>query len=230
VTRGRRAPSLERAVTISRQPPHPSDEHGREDDWLADEGGIDWSTDPRPHEDEAEWPQQPESARPAGLVRAPAVRDGTASEAVLRRRRLLAIGAVAVAIVIAIIVAVVAANGGSGGSAETTVATSVTPQTPAETTTEATTTTTTSGSSAPAEVTVPASGHLSAGDSGSAVETLQQALKQLGLYDGAVDGDFGQGTSDAVVAFQNAHNLTPDGIVGQATADAINQALAQSVG
>jgi len=160
-------------------------------------------------------------------VRAPAVRDGTASEAVLRRRRLLAIGAVAVAIVIAIIVAVVAANGGSGGSAETTVATPVTPQTPAETTTEATTT---SGSSAPAEVTVPASGPLSAGDSGPAVETLQQALKQLGLYNGAVDGDFGQGTSDAVVAFQNAHNLTPDGIVGQATADAINQALAQSVG
>jgi peptidoglycan hydrolase-like protein with peptidoglycan-binding domain len=108
------------------------------------------------------------------------------------------------------------------------VATPVTPQTPAETTTEATTTT--SGSSAPAEVTVPASGHLSAGDSGPAVETLQQALKQLGLYNGAVDGDFGQGTSDAVVAFQNAHNLTPDGIVGQATADAINQALAQSVG
>jgi peptidoglycan hydrolase-like protein with peptidoglycan-binding domain len=107
------------------------------------------------------------------------------------------------------------------------VATPVTPQTPAETTTEATTT---SGSSAPAEVTVPASGHLSAGDSGPAVETLQQALKQLGLYSGAVDGDFGQGTSDAVVAFQNAHNLTPDGIVGQATADAINQALAQSVG
>ena len=161
-------------------------------------------------------------------MRAPAVRDGTASEAVLRRRRLVAIGAVAVAIVIAIIVAVVAANGGSGGGANTPVATPVTPQTPAETTTQATTTTT--KSSAPAEVTLPASGHLSAGDSGPAVETLQQALKQLGLYNGAVDGDFGQGTSDAVVAFQNAHNLTPDGIVGQATADAINQALAQSVG
>jgi peptidoglycan hydrolase-like protein with peptidoglycan-binding domain len=157
------------------------------------------------------------------------MRDGTASEAVLRRRRLLAIGAVAVAIVIAIIVAVVAANGGSGGSAETTVATPVTPQTPVETPTDGATTTT-SASSTAAEVTVPASGHLSAGDSGPAVETLQQALKQLGLYDGAVDGDFGQGTSDAVVAFQNAHNLTPDGIVGQATADAINQALAQSVG
>ena len=101
-------------------------------------------------------------------------------------------------------------------------------QTTAQTTTEATTTT--SSTPAPAEVTIPAGGNLSAGDSGSAVETLQQALKQLGLYDGAVDGDFGQGTSDAVVAFQNAHNLTPDGIVGQATADAINQALAQSVG
>jgi hypothetical protein len=216
-------------VTSSRQPPNPGDEHGREDDWLADEGGIDWSTDPRPYEDDPEWPQQAERERPAGLVRAPAVHDGSASEAVLRRRRLLAIGAVAVAIVIAIIVAVVAANGGSGGSAETTVATPVTPQTPVETPTDGATTTT-SASSTAAEVTVPESGHLSAGDSGSAVETLQQALKQLGLYDGAVDGDFGQGTEDAVVAFQNAHNLTPDGIVGQETADAINQALSQSVG
>jgi len=161
-------------------------------------------------------------------VRAPAVRDGSASEAVLRRRRLLAIGAVAVAIVIAIIVAVIAANGGSGGSPDTTVATPATTQTTVET--GAATTTATTSPSAPAEVTVPASGHLSAGDSGPAVETLQQALKQLGLYKGAVDGDFGQGTSDAVLAFQNAHNLTPDGIVGQATADAINQALTQSVG
>ena len=33
-----------------------------------------------------------------------------------------------------------------------------------------------------------------------------------------------------MIAFQTAHNLTPDGIVGQQTADAINQALAQSVG
>jgi hypothetical protein len=197
------------------------------DDWLADEGGIDWSTDPRPHEGEPEWPQQPERARPAGLVRAPSVHDGAASEAVLRRRRLLAIGAVAAAIVIAIIVAVVAANGGSGGSPDTTVATAVTPQTPEGTSTEAATTT---SASAPATVTVPASGPISAGDSGPAVETLQQALKQLGLYKGAVDGDFGQGTTDAVIAFQNAHNLKPDGIVGLETATAINDALAASGG
>ena len=116
------------------------------------------------------------------------MRDGTASEAVLRRRRLLAIGVVGAAILIAIIVAVIAANGGSGGSPDTTVATPVTPQT----TTEAATTT--SSPAAPAEVTVPASGPLSAGDSGAEVKTLQQALKQLGLYDAAVDGDFGQGT------------------------------------
>ncbi|HSS74353.1 MAG TPA: peptidoglycan-binding domain-containing protein [Gaiellaceae bacterium] len=145
----------------------------------------------------------------------------------MRRRRFLAIGVVLAAILIAIIVAVIAANGGSGGSPDTTVATPATPQTPVET---GAATTTTSSPAAAAEVTVPASGPLSAGDSGPEVKTLQQALKQLGLYDAAVDGDFGQGTKDAVVAFQNAHNLTPDGIVGQETADAINQALAQSVG
>jgi peptidoglycan hydrolase-like protein with peptidoglycan-binding domain len=50
------------------------------------------------------------------------------------------------------------------------------------------------------------------------------------LYKGAVDGDFGQGTTDAVIAFQNAHNLKPDGIVGQETATAINDALAASGG
>lgn len=157
-------------------------------------------------------------------MRAPSVRDGTASEAVLRRRRLLAIVVVVAAILIAIIVAVIAANGGSGGSPDTTVATPVTPQT----TTEAATTT--SSQPAPAEVTVPASGPLSAGDSGAAVKTLQQALKQLGLYDAAVDGDFGQGTTDAVIAFQTAHNLKPDGIVGEETATAINDALTASTG
>jgi hypothetical protein len=213
---------------MGREPPHGVGEGGREDDWLADEGGIDWSTGQQPYSDEPEWPQQPErAARPAGLVRAP-VRDGSASEAVLRRRRALAIGAVAAAIVIAIIVAVVAANGGSGGGSATPPTTPVTPQTPVQTPTE--TPTTTKSTTASATVTVPEAGHLSAGDSGPAVETLQQALKQLGVYDAAVDGDFGQGTTDAVIAFQTAHNLTADGIVGRETADAINQALTQSVG
>jgi len=140
----------------------------------------------------------------------------------------LAIGLVAAAILIAIIVAVVAANSGGGGGSPEAVTTQTTQQTSAQTTTEATTTT--SSTPAPAEVTIPAGGNLSAGDSGSEVETLQQALKQLGFYKGKVDGDFGQGTKDAVIAFQDAHNLTADGIVGQATADAINQALSQSVG
>lgn len=206
------------------------DENGREDDWLADEGGIDWSGDPRSYEDDADWPQQqPERARPAGLVRAP-VRDGTASEAMLRRRRAWAIGAVAAAILIAIIVAVVAANGGGGSSAPEAVTTQPTSETSVSTPTETTTPTTSTPTSTTAEVTIPEGGHLSAGDSGAQVETLQQALKQLGLYDGKVDGDFGQGTQDAVIAFQNAHNLTADGIVGQETAAAINQALSQSVG
>jgi len=62
------------------------------------------------------------------------------------------------------------------------------------------------------------------------VLTLQKALKELGFDVGTPDGKFGQGTQDAVKAFQTAHGLTPDGIVGQTTADAINQALASGSG
>ena len=79
-------------------------------------------------------------------------------------------------------------------------------------------------------MTIPAGGNLSAGDSGSQVLTLQKALKQLGLDVGTPDGKFGQKTQDAVKAFQIAHNLTPDGVVGTDTAEAINDAVANSSG
>ncbi|MBR6187113.1 MAG: peptidoglycan-binding protein [Clostridia bacterium] len=50
-----------------------------------------------------------------------------------------------------------------------------------------------------------------------AVRLMQKKLKSLGYYKGSVDGSFGSGTTDAVKAFQRAHNLTADGVAGGGT-------------
>ncbi len=55
------------------------------------------------------------------------------------------------------------------------------------------------------------------GSRGNLVKYLQFKLKLWGYDVGEVDGVFGQKTFDAVVAFQQFNNLTPDGIVGRAT-------------
>ncbi len=55
------------------------------------------------------------------------------------------------------------------------------------------------------------------GSSGSSVRTLQSRLKSLGYYRGSVDGDYGQGTADAVKAFQRANGLKADGVAGSGT-------------
>ena len=56
------------------------------------------------------------------------------------------------------------------------------------------------------------------GDSGTAVRNLQYTLYELGYYDGSIDGDYGQTTTDAVRAFQIQNKLTPvDGVAGSAT-------------
>jgi len=55
------------------------------------------------------------------------------------------------------------------------------------------------------------------GSQGSEVRQIQQRLKELGLYSGPIDGDFGGGTESAVKAFQRAQSLTADGQVGPAT-------------
>lgn len=59
------------------------------------------------------------------------------------------------------------------------------------------------------------------GDSGSDVETLQSELNRLGYNAGVVDGTFGATTESAVIAFQQANGLTPDGVVGTATWSAL---------
>ncbi len=52
---------------------------------------------------------------------------------------------------------------------------------------------------------------------GEAVERLQRALLGCGFRPGATDGRFGPATEAALLAFQRAHGLLPDGIVGPIT-------------
>lgn len=71
---------------------------------------------------------------------------------------------------------------------------------------------------------------LRTGSTGSAVERVQYWLLQLSLYSStiptvAVDGVYGSGTATAVKAFQKSAGLTQDGIVGQATWDALYAAF-----
>jgi peptidoglycan hydrolase-like protein with peptidoglycan-binding domain len=155
-------------------------------------------------------------------VRSPRVAERAGPETVARRRRIAVFAALAVAVLVVIIV-IVATSGGSGNSPNVA---GTTTQSTQPTTSPRTTTTTPTTTTPSLRVTIPAGGNLSIGDSGTAVVALQKALKALGFYDGTADGDFGSGTQAAVIAFQEAHNLTQDGIVGTDTAQALNQALA----
>ena len=46
---------------------------------------------------------------------------------------------------------------------------------------------------------------------------IQQALKNAGFYQGALDGKMGATTREAVKEFQRVHGLTDDGVVGKRT-------------
>lgn len=59
------------------------------------------------------------------------------------------------------------------------------------------------------------------GASGGEVKELQRRLKQWGYYDGAVDGVYGKQTVEAVKYFQRKNGLTPDGIAGRSTFEAL---------
>lgn len=58
------------------------------------------------------------------------------------------------------------------------------------------------------------------GAKGSDVKALQECLKKYG-YLRSIDGIFGENTLDSVKKFQSEYNLTPDGIVGFNTWDAL---------
>ena len=59
------------------------------------------------------------------------------------------------------------------------------------------------------------------GSKGGEVQEVQRRLKQWGYYSGAVDGIFGAGTKQAVIAFQKKNGLVADGIVGKDTFKAL---------
>jgi len=62
---------------------------------------------------------------------------------------------------------------------------------------------------------------LSFGSRGPVVTRLQERLRELGFTPGPSDGDFGDQTLSAVVNFQTASGLKPDGIVGPKTLSAL---------
>lgn len=58
---------------------------------------------------------------------------------------------------------------------------------------------------------------LRVGSIGQEVKALQSRLKELGFYDGDIDGDYGGGTRSAVELFQRQHQLKVDGLAGPET-------------
>lgn len=55
------------------------------------------------------------------------------------------------------------------------------------------------------------------GSTGDEVKTLQKKLKELGYYNGQIDGIFGSQTQSAVKSFQRNVGITIDGIAGPKT-------------
>ena len=55
------------------------------------------------------------------------------------------------------------------------------------------------------------------GSQGEKVWKLQERLQALGYYMDAVDGQYGPGTRDAVIAFQKKNGLDADGLAGEET-------------
>jgi len=119
----------------------------------------------------------------------------------------------------------VAAGGGPGGpgrpageSSTTSPPTTAPPTTAAPTTTVPATTTSTAPATTTTTVPDPAAdGTLELGEGGESVLALQQRLAGLGYWLGEGDGNYGQLTRQAVMAFQKAEGLSRDGVAGPET-------------
>jgi hypothetical protein len=207
------------------------------DDWLGDIQGIDWDDGPRKP---FEWPEQTDSGGPSSegaTVEAQAV---TAHEhrddAMFRRRR--AIGLVVGLAIVGGLIWLAVATFGSDSGGETTAATTApitteqpattTPATttPATTTPATTTPSTTTPSTTDQALTLAEGEKLQLDSTGTQVQQLQTALAELGYDPGPIDGDYGPLTQAAVVQFQTAQGLEPDGVVGPKTTAALNAAIA----
>ncbi len=67
-------------------------------------------------------------------------------------------------------------------------------------------------------------GTLKKGSKGDAVKNVQKRLKELGYYTYGIDGDYGDRTVNAVMAFQVKNGLTADGVCGDSTLKKLNSA------
>jgi hypothetical protein len=199
------------------------------DDWLGEETEVDWDDARRPSGTGGGVTsrfEDSESTVAAGSGE-PAVpqADARRRDLVQRRRAIGLVALVGLALVgVGVGLTVIRDD---APSAETSVPVVTAPPPPPPATPPATTSTTPEETAPPLTVELPADGRLARGDRGQEVETLQTALAGLELYQGEVDGVYGEGTQAAVIEFQQANDLTADGIVGPDTVRALNAALAE---
>jgi len=128
----------------------------------------------------------------------------------LANRRVLVVAGVFVAFLLAVLAAAGVFSGGAPRTTAPIITATAPPATP--------TTTTRPAAGPPATALKP-------GDTGAQVKVLQRALASLGYAAGAVDGQYGPATKQAVTAFQHAQGLTGDGIFGPKTLQALTRAL-----
>jgi len=133
----------------------------------------------------------------------------------LRRRR--AVAAAGLFVVVCLLGGLAAAGVFSGSQGKAPAAKGSTAGAPA-------TTTTLQVSKTPPTLVAPTA-PLKPGDQGAAVKVLQRALAHLGYSPGAIDGQYGASTTQAVSRFQRAGGLTADGILGPNTLRALTRAL-----
>ena len=87
-----------------------------------------------------------------------------------------------------------------------------------------------SGSTGTTDTTLKTNQTLKPGDTSDQVSAMQKRLKELGYYTGTVDGEYGYGTRQAVIAFQRNNGLTQDGIAGESTLKKMVSSSAVSAG